>query len=331
MADLYLWRFPKPLLKPNLNGRSYMKQVIVIAGPTASGKTGLSVEVAKQLNTEIVSADSMQIYRDMNVGTAKVTQEEMQGIVHHMIDIVSPFENYNVSQYVEDAKTCVESIIAKGKIPVIAGGTGLYINSLVYGYDLAPIPSDDAVRAELTAMYEEKGGEYLLAELQKIDPKTAQRLHPNNGRRLIRALEVYRISGTTISQQEERTKNAPKPYDVKFFVLDTARDLLYNRINERVDKMLENGLIEEVKELLRQGVPKTNTAMQAIGYKEMVEYLDGYLTLEEAVDKIKQESRRYAKRQLTWFRRNEGAYWLEATLPKEELSETVINYVKKGW
>lgn len=307
-----------------------MNQVIVIAGPTASGKTRLSVEVAKQLNTEIVSADSMQIYRDMNVGTAKVTEEEKKGVPHHMIDIVSPFENYNVSQYAKDAKQCVDSILKKGKIPVIAGGTGLYINSLVYGYDLAPIPSDEAVREELTALYEEKGGEYLLAQLQKIDPKTAMRLHPNNARRLIRALEVYRISGTTISEQEERTKNAPKPYDVRFFVLDTDREKLYERINLRVDTMLQNGLVDEVKMLLHQVVPKQNTAMQAIGYKEMVEYLDGYLSYEEAVDKIKLESRRYAKRQLTWFRRNEGAVWLEASLPKEELAKAVMENIKKG-
>ncbi len=307
-----------------------MKQVIVIAGPTASGKTGLSVEVAKQLNTEIVSADSMQIYQGMDVGTAKVTEAEKQGILHHMIDIVSPMENYNVSQYAEDAKKCVDGILEKGKIPVITGGTGLYINSLVYGYDLAPIPSDDGIRQELTALYEEKGGEFLLEELYKIDPKTADRLHPNNARRLIRALEVYRISGTTISQQEERTKNAPKPYDVRFFVLDTDRDKLYERINQRVDMMLENGLVDEVKKLLESGIPKTNTAMQAIGYKEMVEYLDGYLTFSEAVEKIKQESRRYAKRQLTWFRRNEGGIWLEASLPKEELLLQVMNELKKG-
>ncbi len=306
-----------------------MNQVIVIAGPTASGKTGLSVEVAKQLHTEIVSADSMQIYRDMNVGTAKVTKEEMGGIPHHMIDIVSPMENYNVSRYVEEAKPIVDEILAKGKIPVIAGGTGLYINSLVYGYDLAPIPVDEAVRAEITAMYEEKGGEYLLEELRKIDPKTAERLHPNNARRLIRALEVYRTSGSTISEQEMRTKNAPKPYDVKFFVLDTEREKLYERINRRVDVMLENGLVEEVKSLLEQGIPKTNTSMQAIGYKEIVEYLDGYLTLEEAVEKLKMESRRYAKRQLTWFRRNEGAVWLEATLPVAELCEAVIQNTEK--
>lgn len=307
-----------------------MNQVIVIAGPTASGKTGLSVEVAKQLNTEIVSADSMQIYKGMDVGTAKVTESEKQGIIHHMIDVVSPMENYNVSRYVADAGKAVNTILDAGKILVIAGGTGLYINSLVYGYDLAPIPSDEALRAELTALYEEKGGDYLLEELRKIDPKTAARLHPNNARRLIRALEVYRLSGMTISQQEERTKNAPKPYDVHFFVLDTDREKLYERINLRVDRMLENGLEAEVKQLLSGGIPKTCTAMQAIGYKEMVEYLDGYLTFSEAVDKIKQESRRYAKRQLTWFRRNEGAIWLEASKSKQELCEIVINEIKKG-
>ncbi len=306
-----------------------MNQVIVIAGPTASGKTGLSVEVAKQLHTEIVSADSMQIYKGMNVGTAKVTPDEMSGIPHHMIDIVSPMENYNVSRYVEEAKPIVDDILSRGKIPVIAGGTGLYINSLVYGYDLAPIPSNDGIREEISKLYEEKGGEFLLEELRKIDPKTAERLHPNNARRLIRALEVYRISGTTISDQEERTKNAPKPYDVKFFVLDTDRDKLYDRINRRVDIMLENGLVEEVKTLLGQGIPKTNTSMQAIGYKEIVEYLDGYLTLDEAVEKLKMESRRYAKRQLTWFRRNEGANWLEASLSKEELAEKILKTIEK--
>ena len=306
-----------------------MNRVIVIAGPTASGKTGLSVEVAKQLNSEIVSADSMQIYRHMDIGTAKVTPEETNGVLHHMIDIVSPMENYNVSRYVNDAAECIDRIFQKGKIPVIVGGTGLYINSLVYGYDLAPIPSDETIRAELTALYREKGGEYLLEELKKIDPKTAQRLHPNNARRLIRALEVYRISGTTITDQEMRTKSAHKPYNVDFFVLDTDRAILYERINRRVDIMLENGLIDEVKMLLSMGVFRTNTAMQAIGYKEIVAYLDGYMSLEEATNTIKMESRRYAKRQLTWFRRNEGAVWLDAMASREELVQRILNQIEK--
>lgn len=301
-----------------------MKKIIVIAGPTASGKTGLAVEVAKQLNTEIISADSMQIYQHMNIGTAKVTPAEAGGVVHHMIDVVSPFDNYNVSQFVTDAKRALETVYQKGKIPVVAGGTGLYINSLVYQYDLEPIESDARVREEITRRYEDLGGEALLAELREIDPVTAERLHPNNARRIIRALEIYQLSGMTVTEQVERTKKAPKQYDVRFFVLDTNREQLYERINLRVDKMIEQGLLNEVQQLIAMGVERTGTAMQAIGYKEMIEYLDGDLSFEEAVEKIKQESRRYAKRQLTWFRRNDEAIWLEASLDKKALAEIVL-------
>lgn len=285
--------------------------VIVIAGPTASGKSAVAIETAKKLNTEIISADSMQIYKGLDIGTAKVTEAETDGIIHHMIDIIEADCPFNVNDYSNMATEIIEKIHQKGKIPIIAGGTGLYINSVIYNFNLQKAESDELLREELTEMYEKNGGEYMLSLLREFDPETADRLHPNNHRRIIRAIEMYKTSGITMSEQLEITKKTKNKFNVKFFVLNTDREILYDRINRRVDKMLENGLLNEVDSLLEKGIPEDTTSMQAIGYKEILLYKKGLITLEEAIDKIKMESRRYAKRQLTWFRRNEEAIWID--------------------
>ena len=290
-----------------------MNKIIVIAGPTASGKSAVSVELAKLLNTEIISADSMQIYKGMNIGTAKITEEEMKGIKHYMLDIISPEESFSVNEYTKKVKEIIKKLHSENKIPIICGGTGLYINSLIYNFDLKEQESDPHLREELEKLYMDKGGEALIEILREFDPQSAQRIHPNNYRRVIRAIEFYKVSGITMTEQIERTKSAPKEYDASFFVLNAPREILYERINRRVDKMIEDGLLSEVTELYKSGIPKNATSMQAIGYKEMTGVLNGSDTLENAVETIKLESRRYAKRQLTWFRRNEDAYWIDMT------------------
>jgi tRNA dimethylallyltransferase len=286
-------------------------KIIVIAGPTASGKTSLAVETALKINGEIVSADSMQVYKYMDIGTAKVTPDEAKGVPHHMIDIVSPFRNYSVNDYAAAAAKCIDGILKKGKTPVLTGGTGLYINSVIYNFNLKEAESDPVLRGELTNLYNEKGGGFLLCELRKFDPETAARLHPNNSRRIIRAIEMYKISGITMSRQIELTKNAVPKYGFDYRCLNPGREALYERIDKRVDAMFDKGLTDEVRRLINMGVPRENTAMQAIGYKETAEYLDGAITLDEAVYIIKRESRHYAKRQLTWFRRDKNVKWIE--------------------
>ncbi len=308
------------------------KKVIVIAGPTASGKSAVAIETAKKLNTEIISADSMQIYKGLNIGTAKVTKEEMSGIVHHMIDIVNADESFNVNDYSKKTTEIIEKMHEKGKIPIIAGGTGLYINSVIYNFNLQHAEADEKLREELTKMYDEKGGEYMLEVLREFDPETASRLHPNNHRRIIRAIEMYRTSGITMSEQIEITKKTKNKYDVRFFVLNTDRETLYERINRRVDKMIENGLLGEVENLLKKNIPENTTSMQAIGYKEILLHKKGLLTFDEAIEKIKMESRRYAKRQLTWFRRNEEAIWIDTFSYNDNaelISDFIVNEIAK--
>ena len=299
-----------------------MNEIIVIAGPTASGKTNASVSIAKELDTEIVSADSMQVYKYMNIGTAKVMKDEMKGVKHHMLDIIEPFETYNVNDYTIDANKCIDEIIKKGKTPVICGGTGLYINSVIYNFNLTEAVSSPGLREELTELYNEKGGEYLLSELRKFDPETADRLHPNNARRIIRAIEMYKTSGITMSEQIRITNASKDKYNLKFFCLNMDRKRLYERIDKRVDIMLENSLLGEVDMLIKMGVPKNSTAMQAIGYKELVRYIDGEITFDSAVEMIKQESRRYAKRQLTWFRRDSNIKWIDTET--EDVLKTIL-------
>ena len=285
-------------------------RIICIAGPTASGKTALAVELAKELNGEVVSCDSMQVYRRMDIGTAKPTAEEMQGIVHHMLDVAEPDEDFSVSRYCCLASKIVDDIIARGKTAIIAGGTGLYMDSLIKGNDFAPFPST-GMREKLEAQADAEGMEAMLSQLNSIDPEAAARLHLKDRKRIIRALEVYYETGETITQHNRKTQEIPPKYQPLWLGLDFEdRAELYSRIDKRVDLMLEAGLVEEIKTLLASGIPAKCTAMQAIGYKEFVDALDGKISIEEAADQVRQSSRRYAKRQLTWFRCNEKMHWL---------------------
>lgn len=285
-----------------------MNKVIVIAGPTASGKTALSLELSLRLGGEIVSADSMQIYRRMDIGTAKATPEQQAVVPHHMIDIVDPSENYSVARYVAEASACCDEILSRGKTPIITGGTGLYIDSLLSGRDFGEYDGSEALREELNSRYDISGGEQMLSELKEFDPERASILHPSDKKRIIRAFEVYLLSGETITAHDRRTQNIPPRYSALYMIPGFAdRDLLYSRINLRVDEMIASGLIHEVKALLESGVSAECTSMQAIGYKETVQYLNGGCSLQEAADLIKQASRRYAKRQLTWFNRHSEA------------------------
>ncbi len=285
-----------------------MNNIICIAGPTASGKTALAVELAKELDGEVVSCDSMQVYRRMDIGTAKPTVEERQGIVHHMIDVAEPDEDFSVSKYCTMASLVIDDIVARGRTAIIAGGTGLYMDSLIKGNDFAPFPST-GVREKLEAKAEEAGIDVLLEHLRTIDPESAAKLVDK--RRIIRALEVFYETGETITAHNKRTQAIPPRYEPLWLGLDfTERSELYRRIDLRVDIMLEMGLVREIEDLLNSGIPARCTAMQAIGYKEFVNALAGQGTIAEAADEVRKSSRHYAKRQLTWFRRNKNIHWL---------------------
>ena len=297
-----------------------MNNIICIAGPTASGKTALAVELAKEFNGEVVSCDSMQVYRRMDIGTAKPTEEEKQGIVHHMLDVAEPEEDFSVSRYCEMAGPIVDDILARGKTAIIAGGTGLYMDALIRGNDFAPYPSTGR-RQELEQRAKEEGIEVLMDWLRQVDSESAARLHLSDQKRIIRALEVYLETGETITAHNLKTQMRPPKYRPLWLGLDFSdRQKLYERINLRVDIMLEMGLIAEIQALLDQGVPPKCTAMQAIGYKEFVSALQGSGTVAEAAALVQQASRHYAKRQLTWFRRNSAMNWLvrdvEEIIPK---------------
>ncbi len=287
-----------------------MKNIICVAGPTASGKTALAVELAKQWNGEVISCDSMQIYKRMDIGTAKPTQSEMQGIPHHMIDVVEPWEDFSVSRYCEMATPILDDILARGKTAIIAGGTGLYMDALIRGNAFAPYPSTGC-REQLEAMADERGMAFMLSWLQSIDPDAAAKLHLADRKRIIRALEVWQETGQTITAHNLKTQAIPPKYTAVWLGLDFAdRAELYRRIDLRVDIMLQQGLAEEIKALLSSGVPNKCTALQAIGYKEFVAALEGQGTMEDAAQEVKKSSRHYAKRQLTWFRRNRAMHWL---------------------
>ncbi len=288
-----------------------MTKILVITGPTATGKTALSVAMAQDLNAEIVSADSMQLYRGMDIGTAKVTPGEMCGIPHHMIDIVSPAENYSVARYVKEADTCVQEILSRGKLPIIAGGTGLYIDSLLRGIDFDDNAQDPALRAKLMAEYDTLGGEAMLQRLCTVDPQRAAKLHPFDKKRILRALEVYALTGKTISRHDEESCAAPAKYpSVTIALTFKSREGLYERIDARVDQMVQQGLFDEVGMLLASGIPDSATSMQAIGYKEAAMALRGEISEKEAIELIKRGSRRYSKRQLTWLRRKPKVNWI---------------------
>lgn len=298
-------------------------KVIVICGPTASGKTALSIELAKQINGEIVSADSMQIYQDMDIGSAKPTKEEMQGIKHYLLDFVSPRDRYSVADYKKEATSAMEEIIKKGKTPIIVGGTGLYIDSLIYNIDYPEIEFDEEYRKHLEKRVEQEGLQALYEEAMKIDEEAMKRISPKDQKRILRVLEVYHQTGKTKTEQEIESRKKEVPYDYYVFALTMDRKILYDRINQRVDIMVQQGLIEEVQNIIKK-YKEYPTAMQALGYKEVKEYLEGKTAKEEAIEKVKQETRRYAKRQLTWFRKNKQTIWLDAMNQKQENIKRIL-------
>ena len=307
-----------------------MNSIICIAGPTASGKTALAVELAKELHGEVVSCDSMQVYRRMNIGTAKPTPEEMQGIPHHMLDVAEPWEDFSVSRYCELATPIVEDILSRGKTAIIAGGTGLYMDSLIRGNAFAPFPSTGA-RERLEAQADAEGMEAMLAWLRSLDPDSAARLHLSDRKRILRALEVYLETGETITAHNRRTQALPPRFRPLWLGLDFAdRGELYRRIDLRVDEMLRQGLLEEIRELLASGIPPKCTAMQAIGYKEFVDSLQRSLPVEQAVEEVKKSSRHYAKRQLTWFRRNKALHWLTRGPDSPEILEAARQILREN-
>ncbi|MEA4947125.1 MAG: tRNA (adenosine(37)-N6)-dimethylallyltransferase MiaA [Oscillospiraceae bacterium] len=285
-------------------------KIIVVTGPTATGKTALGVALAKEYNGEVVSADSMQLYRGMDIGTAKVTPEETRGVPHHMIDVADPGESWSAARYVAAAAAACDDILARGRVPVVVGGTGLYIDSLVSGRDFAE-NQDGALRARLTALYDTRGDEAMLETLRTFDPERAAKLAPGDRRRIVRAVEVYTLTGVTITAHDEATRRLPPRYDAATIALDfQVRADLYARIDRRVDAMAAAGLFDEVRGLLDAGLAPDSTAFQAIGYKEAAAAIRGELTEAEAVAQIKRESRRYAKRQLTWLRRDPAVFWI---------------------
>ena len=285
------------------------EKLIVLIGPTAVGKTALSIHLAKQFNGEVISGDSMQVYKGMDIGTAKITKEEMNDIPHHLIDIKNPDEPFSVAEFQSLVRQKISEITKRGKLPIIVGGTGLYIQSVIYDYQFSEAGSDESYREELEKEAEAYGNQHVYNKLAAIDPEAAAHLHPNNIRRVIRALEIFHTTGKTMT--EYQSKQTPELlYDVVIIGLTMDRERLYDRINQRVDVMMANGLLDEVESLWNQGI-RSGQAIQAIGYKELYEYLNGTMTLEEAVEKLKQNSRRYAKRQLTWFRNKMDVHWFD--------------------
>ena len=287
------------------------KPMIILTGPTAVGKSALSVELAKKINGAVISADSMQVYRHMDIGSAKITPEEMQGVTHYMIDELEPDEEFHVVRFVTMAKEYLKEIYADGKIPIIAGGTGFYIQALLYDIDFTEQQCDETYRRQLEDLAREHGAEYLHGILREVDPASAEAIHANNIKRVIRTLEFYHLSGKKISEHNETERQKQSPYNFAYFVLTDERAKLYERIDRRVDAMIEAGLVEEVKKLKSMGCSREMVSMQGLGYKEILAYLDGGCTLEEAVYIIKRETRHFAKRQLTWFKRERDVIWLD--------------------
>ncbi|MCR1839069.1 tRNA (adenosine(37)-N6)-dimethylallyltransferase MiaA [Murimonas intestini] len=292
------------------------KPLIILTGPTAVGKTSLSVRLAKMAGGEIISADSMQVYKGMDIGSAKIMPEEMQGVRHYLIDELSPKEEFNVVKFQEYAKKYIEEIYARGRVPILTGGTGFYIQSVLYDIDFTETEENREYREYLEGLAKEKGPLFLHGELQKVDPLAAEQIHANNVKRVIRALEYFRETGEPISKHNEEERKKESPYNFAYFVLNDRRDVLYDRINKRIDMMLEAGLIEEVKRLKGEGCTRNMVSMQGLGYKEILDYLDGRCTLEEAVYILKRDTRHFAKRQLTWFKRERDVIWVN----KDEFS-----------
>lgn len=300
--------------------------IVIIAGPTASGKTALGIKLAKLLNGEIISADSMQIYRYMDIGTAKPSSEEMEGIKHHLIDIINPDEEFNVALFKKYADEKINELTGINKLPIVVGGTGLYINSLTYHLNFSDSSEDKEYRAYLSNLAKTNGNEFVYNMLIKIDPAAAKKIHPNNLKRVIRALEVFKNTGTKISEYQKETQIQESDYNFYYIGLDMPRDVLYDKINRRVDIMVNEGLVEEVNKLKEMGYNRNLQSMQAIGYKEIFDYLEGDLSLEDSIELIKRNSRRYAKRQLTWFRKDPRIKWINVL--NQDINVLTTNIIK---
>lgn len=311
-----------------------MKPLIILTGPTAVGKTALSIRLAKAIGGEIISADSMQVYRRMDIGSAKITKEEMMGIPHHLIDVLEPDEEFNVTVFQKLAKAAVEEIYSKGNIPIVAGGTGFYIQALLNDIDFTENGEDTSIRDELEALAKEKGAEHLHGMLLAIDPESSEQIHANNIKRVIRAIEYYRQTGEQISEHNKREREKESPYDFLYYVVNTDRDILYQRIDQRVDEMMKQGLVQEVEELKNSGCTRNMVSMQGLGYKEILDYLQGECTLSEAVYLLKRDTRHFAKRQITWFKRERDVKWLN--LPDfnndlDKVLETMIREINETY
>lgn len=306
-------------------------KILVIAGPTAVGKTSLSIELAKALDGEIVSADSMQIYKGLNIGTAKPTDSEKNGVPHHMLDICTPEQRFSVAQYVKLANSAIEEIINRNKTPIVVGGTGLYIDNLIYDNDFGELNVDVDLREELTAIAREKGGEYLLNQLLEFDPEYAAKLHPNDIKRIVHAIEIYRTTGKTQSEMIALSRKKPSRYSFLYAVLDcSSRSILYERINKRVDIMMEEGLLDEARAVIRSDWYSISTASQAIGYKEFEPYFNGTSSLDDCIELLKQHSRNYAKRQLTWFRNKKEAKFYFVDTEENLKSRIMSDFFKEN-
>lgn len=308
------------------------KPLIILTGPTAVGKTKASIGLAKALNGEIISADSMQVYKYMDIGSAKIRPEEMDGIKHYLIDELEPDEEFHVVRFQQMAKAAMEEIYAKGKVPIVVGGTGFYIQALLYDIDFTENEEDTAYRMELEQIAKENGPEKLHEMLQEVDPESAETIHANNVKRVIRALEFYKLTGQKISEHNEKERAKKSPYEFCYFVLNDDRKLLYDRIDLRIDKMMEEGLLEEVSSLKNKGYTKDMVSMQGLGYKEILDYLNGECSLEEAIYILKRDTRHFAKRQLTWFRRERDVIWVDKNNydhDEEKILEVMLSYVRE--
>ncbi|RKW48839.1 MAG: tRNA (adenosine(37)-N6)-dimethylallyltransferase MiaA [Lachnospiraceae bacterium] len=300
-------------------------KLIILAGPTASGKTAVSVDLAKRIGGEIISADSMQIYRGMDIGTAKITADEMQGVKHYLINVSDPKEDFNIVKFQNMVKCSIEEIKKNGHIPILVGGTGFYIQSIIYDINFDKEDDNGSIRKVLEEEYDKMGADFMYEKLKKIDSISAENIHKNNKKRIIRAIEYFLINNALISEHNELQRKKTSPYDFRFFVLNPKRDILYDRINKRVDKMVEKGLVDEVKSLIESGLSIDNISMQGIGYKEIVEYLEGNIPLDKAVENIKQNTRHMAKRQVTWFKRERDVIYID---PFEfENNEKIVDYM----
>ncbi len=318
-----------------MRNKDKKQPLLILTGPTAVGKTDLSIALAKKINGAVISADSMQVYRGMDIGSAKVTPEEMQGVPHYLIDVLNPEDEFHVVRFQEMAKEALAEIYTKGQIPIIAGGTGFYIQALLYDIDFTEQDEDTALREHYEKLAAEHGNKYLHEMLQQVDPVSAQMIHANNVKRTIRALEYFEKTGEPISKHNEQERAKESPYDFRYFVLTDERSHLYERIDRRVDLMLEAGLVNEVKRLRAQGCHKGMVSMQGLGYKEILSWLEGEISYEEAVYLLKRDTRHFAKRQLTWFRRERDVIWLNKPDfdydDSRILDEILNNITAGGW